>query len=154
MSSTTAPRTHYGSILFVTGKGVEAVRLTDDEIRQTYTTLMSQREHGVGETCIAWDFGALSPYKFNKMEIQNAARHMRKNRREGKISMPAELNLTKVIDGKTWHVLVIHSCGPGLVNHIDPMALFVFDMRIDGLMFAFDQKINRDRVYRFVMGLP
>ena len=148
--SSTIPRTHYGSLLFVDEKGQEIVRLTDDAIRETYTTLMSQRGHGIGETCIAWDFGLRTPFKFNKSETQEAARQMRQNRREGKIHIPAEMNLTKVVDGKTWHVLVLQSCG---VNQLDPLALFVFDMRIDGFMFAFDQKINRDRVYRFVMGV-
>jgi len=67
-----------------------------------------------------------------------------------------ENHRTKTIKGETYYIFVIQSWENGMVTSIDYdlMGMYAFDngsFIVSGFIYAFKSKINRDRIYEYVM---
>ena len=95
-----------------------------------------------GQGCFAW---------LTNDQIKSEMKKWRGMRREGKITILPDNSETHTIDGKDVYTLVITEGSVGW----DPLG-HCFDDRIlvDGLIYAFTIKENRDRVQAYVMADP
>ena len=58
------------------------------------------------------------------------------------------------MDGKKWYTFVVQTCGSSnkmKYMNLDAVALTVFNIMVGGYLYAFKSKVNRDRVYEYVM---
>tara|TARA_R110000822_G_scaffold40112_1_gene109464 strand:- start:369 stop:902 length:534 start_codon:yes stop_codon:yes gene_type:complete len=87
--------------------------------------------------------------EFVRMEMKNWC----KLRKQGKIEMLEENNLDCKINGRQYYVLVIQC--PNECVGIDPTGLGWDDgcCFVDGYIYYFQKKVNRDMVYKYVMGI-
>jgi hypothetical protein len=106
--------------------------------RADETVFFAHRASG----CFAW---------LTNDHLKSEMKNWRKMRREGKLTIHPDNSETHTIDGKEVHTLVITEGSVGW----DPLG-HVFEDRIlvDGLIYAFTIKENRDRVQAYVMADP
>jgi hypothetical protein len=93
-----------------------------------------------GQGCFAWN---------TNDELKGDMKNWRKLRREGKLTIMPENSETHTLDGKEVYILVLTEEGR---LGWDPLGhCFDDPILVDGLIYAFTIKENRDRVQAYVM---
>jgi len=91
----------------------------------------------------------------NKEEATEQMKIWRRQKKQGILHIAPYNNETKLINGTTWYTLVIQEgSSPETIKSIgiDRMGLGFDDPYIvDGLIYCFKQKVNRDAIYEYVM---
>lgn len=95
---------------------------------------------------------------FNNEEMKPQQIAWKKLRKEGKLVIQPCNNIAKIIGGKTFYILVVQPTDEtGEITNagIDPLGIG-FDegaYLVSGYIYIFKKEINRDSVYKFVMGV-
>jgi len=90
----------------------------------------------------------------NKEEMGRQSKKWRQRAKEGKLKIHAYNNIAKTsFDGREWHLLVItpYKDGHLKVLHPDPAVVMIMKEYINGYVFFFKRKENRDSIYEYVM---
>ena len=91
----------------------------------------------------------------NKEEATEQMKMWRKQKKQGKIHISPDNNETKLIHGTTWYILVVQEgSSPETIEPvgIDRIGLgFDNIYLVDGYIYCFKQKENRDAIYEYVM---
>jgi|TARA_R110002153_G_C13084139_1_gene474706 hypothetical protein len=90
----------------------------------------------------------------NKALVTADMKNWRKLRKQGKVEMLEGNNLDDCkINGKTFYTLVVQT--PNETMGLDPTGMGWDDRSflVDGYIYYFQKKVNRDMVYNYVMGI-
>ena len=91
---------------------------------------------------------------YNKTQTQQQMKLWRKLAKEGKIKIAEYNNKTKIINGVEHYILVVQAYDGGEFNEsnsFDPMGIFILGEMVDGYIYLFKSKENRDKTYEYVM---
>ena len=91
---------------------------------------------------------------FNNKELVGAdMKNWRKLRKQGKVEMLEGNNKECKIKGRTYYTLVVQT--PNESVGLDPTGLGWDDTSffVDGYIYYFQKQVNRDMVYKYVMGI-
>ena len=102
-----------------------------------------------GASCWSWhhhekDFMWCDTDMFN-----TECKRFRKLRKEGKIIIREENNQTHKLGNVEWHCFVVTSVNNSM--QMCPASLNLFGMDVDGSVYWFNKKTNRDIVYKFLI---
>jgi len=91
----------------------------------------------------------------NKDEATEQMKIWRQQKKKGILHMNPYNNQTKLINGQEWHILVVQQgATPETIESIgiDRCGLGFDDtFLVDGFIYCFKQKENRDMIYKYVM---
>lgn len=90
----------------------------------------------------------------NSEELRSQSKLWRYSAKEGKLKIHAYNNVTKTtFDGREWHLLVItpYKDGEEAMLKADPAAAMLMKQFINGYVYFFKKKENRDSIYEYVM---
>jgi len=95
--------------------------------------------------------------KANKEEWSGQLKAFRQYRKEAKLTINIRNHRDPMIQGKQFYILVVQSLDESgkIQGNIDPMGL-AFDtgsFLVSGLIYAFTNKDNRDKSYKYIMGI-
>ena len=125
---------------------------TNEQMTQMYNLYINRDIEG-GD--IAFTFyrpnGLISAY--DKATFQRNFKTWRKMVKQGKITFLEDNNITVKDDsGREWYCFVLQDTDIELDN-LDPIAMFNFGVIVDGCVYYFSNKDNRDKSYKYLMGL-
>ena len=106
-----------------------------------------------GEICMFYHREA-DDVGFNNKELVGAdMKNWRKLRKQGKVEMLEGNNKECKIKGRTYYTLVVQT--PNESVGLDPTGLGWDDTSffVDGYIYYFQKQVNRDMVYKYVMGI-
>ena len=106
-----------------------------------------------GEICMFYHREA-EDIGFNNKELVGAdMKNWRTLRKQGKVEILEENNKKCKIKGRTYYILVVQI--PNIRMGIDPTGMGWDDVSflVDGYIYYFQTKVNRDMVYKYVMGI-
>jgi hypothetical protein len=126
-----------------------------DEMTKALKWLLNDRQKGRGELFFCY-IRRLKDFMWgNKEEATWQMKEWRKMKKQGLLYIDAFNNMTIHINGTTWYMLVIQSgSSPKTIKSvgIDPMGIgFDSPCFVDGYIYCFKQKANRDAIYEYVM---
>mgnify|MGYP003674386974 CR=1 FL=1 len=106
-----------------------------------------------GEICMFYHREAEDICFNNKEFVEVDMKNWRKSRKQGKVRMLEGNNRDCKINGRQYYVLVLQSAN-GLFG-IDPTGMGWDDTNfgVDGYIYYFQKKVNRDMVFNYVMGI-
>jgi len=121
------------------------------DINDKYNYAMKMKESS--DLCLFFhhdnkDFGVL-----NKQELEQQMRYWKKEAKAKKLQIREHNNQTKIVDGKEWHILVIQPYNDDKLSDYNPclFGALVLNFMVQGYIYAFDNKNNRDMIYEYVM---
>ena len=134
--------------------------ITRPQMEDQYKHAMRQRKHKVGETAITFKHAANDFGLVNQIEMTEQMKSWRLLRKSGKIKIEEYNNKTQVIEdinttlnGKKWYILVVQPTDENENIAVDPFGLMILGYMVSGYIYAFDKEVNRDAVYKYVMGI-
>ena len=90
---------------------------------------------------------------YTKAMFQFNLKTWRKRVKQGIITFLEDNNMTVKDDfGREWYCFVLQHTDEELDTE-DPIALFNFGQMVDGCVYYFSNKDNRDKSYKYLMGL-
>jgi len=95
--------------------------------------------------CCAPNFDVNGCMLFNNAELLETCRILRRNFKNGKLTMNPENSGEKTIGDKTWYYFVLQATDED-DESIDPILLFVFGVLVSGKAMFFKDKANRDNI--------
>jgi hypothetical protein len=93
---------------------------------------------------------------YDKEQVNERMLAWRRLRKQGKLRILEDNNKDDCkINGKQYYVLVVGSTNPNGGFGMDPTGLGWDDRQflVDGHIYYFQKKVNRDMVYKYVMGI-
>lgn len=118
---------------------------------------VKDRQKPRNETFFFWHRQVKQVMWGNNKELTEEMICWRKQRKEGTLIIQPCNNRTKVIQGKTWFILVIQQLKD---SEIEDIGLDVLGLGFDdgayvvtGLIYIFKHEANRDATYKYVMGI-
>jgi hypothetical protein len=128
------------------------------EIEPLLAYTIKDRQKHRDETFFYWHKRAKKVMWGNNKELTEQMIVWRKQRKEGTLIIQPCNNCTKIIQGKTWYILVVQQQKDNEIEHtgFDPLGLG-FDEGayvVTGFIYIFKHEANRDATYKYVMGLP
>jgi hypothetical protein len=132
--------------------------VTTKEQKQLLSRTIKDRQKSREETFFFYHRKAREVMWGNNTELTENMIAWRKQRKEGTLMIQPCNNRTKIIQGKTWYILVVQQLTDGIMDDIgiDPLGIG-FDegaYLVTGLIYVFKHEANRDATYKYVMGLP
>ena len=125
---------------------------SNNVISKSLRLAAADKQHG--EICMFLHRDANDLCFYNKVQLNETMRNWRKLRKQGIVEI-LECNNTDTcrINGKQLYTLVLQS--PNGPMGMDPTGLGWDDNAylVDGYIYYFRQKLNRDMVYKYVMGI-
>jgi hypothetical protein len=115
----------------------------------TTETIATRQKQTRGEICFYFHHAIGDTAWCNKAEIQEESKRSRKLVKKGLLTMREENNKTLEIDGKNYHLFVVQHTDD-TSNNIDPLAM-ANGLMVDGWVYFFTQKHNRDVLYKYIM---
>jgi hypothetical protein len=93
--------------------------------------------------------------KFNTAEMREQMIIWKKQRKNGDLIINPKNNQSRMLFGKQVYLLVIQTPDLKNIPMIDPLGLGFDDghFLISGYIYLFTKEINRDAIYKYVMGL-
>jgi hypothetical protein len=127
-------------------------RINGDDVGKSLRLAVADKQRG--EICMFLHRDRNSLCFYNKEHVNVTMCNWRKLRKQGKVEM-LECNNhdTCRINGKQFYTLVLQS--PNGPMGVDPTGMGWDDdvFLVDGYIYYFRQKNNRDMVYKYVMGI-
>ena len=134
--------------------------ITRPQMEDQYKHAMRQRKQKVGETAITFKHAANDFGLVNQIEMTEQMKSWRLLRKSGKIKIEEYNNKTQVIEdinttlnGKKWYILVVQPTDENENIAVDPFGLMILGYMVSCYIYAFDKEVNRDAVYKYVMGI-
>lgn len=89
----------------------------------------------------------------NKTQTQKQIKLWRRLAMEGKIKIANYNNKTKIINGVEHYILVVQPYKDGQFTYtcFDPMGLFILGEMVNGFIYLFKSKENRNKIVEYVM---
>jgi hypothetical protein len=107
------------------------------------------------ELCIAWHRHQHHAFWGGKKSLEEDMRNWRKAKRQNKLYINPKESREVKINGEPWHILIVQEGTPENTRQIgfDPLGFGIDDMTIlvDGMIYFFKNKANRDMVATYVM---
>jgi len=107
------------------------------------------------ELCIAWHRHERHAFWGGKKSLEQDMRNWRKAKRQNKIYINPEESREVNINGKPWHILIVQEGTPENTHQIgyDPLGFGIDDkiILVDGMIYFFKNKANRDMIVDYVM---
>ena len=127
-----------------------------DEMRKALKWVLNDRQKkGRGELFFCYHRMAKDFMWGNKEEATEQMKIWRRQKKEGILHMNPKNNVTKLINGTTWYILVVQQgSSPATIQPIgvDRLGLGFDDIYlVDGFIYCFKQQANRDAIYNYVM---
>ena len=127
-----------------------------DEMHKALKWVLNDRQKkGRGELFFCYHRGEKDFMWGNKEEATEQMKIWRRQKKEGILHMNPKNNATKLINGTTWYILVVQEgSSPATIKPIgiDRLGLGFDDpYLVDGFIYCFKQKTNRDAIYEYVM---
>lgn len=133
---------------------MELVR-TQDMRQKLKEVLADRQKKGRGEMFFTYHRKVKEFMWGNKEEATGQMKMWRQQKKQGLIHINPFNNQTKLINGQEWYILVIQEgSSPETITPlgIDRCGLgFDCPYLVDGFIYCFKQKINRDAIYEYVM---
>tara|TARA_R110000823_G_scaffold248435_1_gene372037 strand:+ start:162 stop:575 length:414 start_codon:yes stop_codon:yes gene_type:complete len=131
--------------------------ITTKEERSKLSTVIENREST--DIVFFWHHANKDYCCGNTEEWSGEMKRFRKQRKEGTVTILEANNKTKVLGddkkNKTFYFMVIQDPDETKNPQIDPMGLAVKDgaFMVSGFIYAFKSKTNRDKSYKYIMGI-
>jgi hypothetical protein len=107
------------------------------------------------ELCIAWHRKLGKAGWGDKKSCEDNMRNWRKAKRQNKLYINPKESREVKINGEPWHILIVQEGTPENTRQIgfDPLGFGMDDVQIlvDGMIYFFRNKANRDMVANYVM---
>ena len=132
--------------------------VSTNDMKSLLARTVKDRQKPRDETFFFWHKKGKVVCWGNNKELTEQMMAWRKQRKEGTLIIQPCNNRTKIIQGKTWYILVVQQVTDGEIDNtgFDPLGLG-FDEGayvVTGLIYIFKHEANRDATYKYVMGLP
>lgn len=126
------------------------------QMRKTLRWVLEERQKkGRGELVFSYHRGVKNFMWGNKEEAVGQMKIWRQQKKKGDLHMNPYNNTTQLINGQEWYCLVVQQgSSPETIKSIgiDRCGLgFDAPYLVDGCIYCFKQKANRDMIYEYVM---
>ena len=135
--------------------------ITNEKTNALWKDILLMRKQNRGKTGDEAEIAISYIYRhqqfglFNKGEMNEQMRVWRELRKQGLMKIKRYNSKTAVVDGVDYHFLVAQPYKNGKISdssNLDPMGLFILGEWVNGWIYAFTNKGNRDAVEKYVMG--
>ena len=123
------------------------------KMRKEITRVLNDRQKSRGE-CFFYHHKQTDQIMWgNKEEMTTEMKMWKQLRKDGILQMLEKNCKTKVIDGQTYYILVLQQLKNGVQEPVGIDMLGVgYGFMVDGFIYHFKSKTNRDLVFNWVMG--
>ena len=105
------------------------------------------------DICICWNHSHRCFSWLSAADMQQQMKMWRKQAKQDTMKICAYNNRDVDVDGKMWYIMIVQPYKDGDLDdcNLDPAAMSIFGIMVDGYCYAFEHKENRDKTYKYVM---